>query len=1284
LKKSACFLIAFLLVITVPVGISNSDIIIIFPYDIYSVFPESPPVIDGVVNDNEWDHVDAFDIGVGYIRVQNDASYLYILVDVTEDTVNDQPSSGGSDVLPVLGDMFSLEFDIDRDLARSIEDLIFTVIPGTFTLGIGNIVGGTILTPTYKSRLGVGFGSSPSSSNPHRFWEVAICMPEIGIHPNELVRMGVGIYSDNPSLLVNFPSDMGTNYTNLLEVALANKVLDLLVLGDESFLEALASLKEHKDDTGIITYVQSWQSLNYSMPGYDEPERLKWGIHLYRLYCDIKYVMLVGDCDKLPVRYVKGYNSEWGINYLPSDLYYADLYDESYSFDDWDYDNDHEHGEFDYAGGTDINLVNVDKIDMHPDIMVGRIPASSVQEVETYVDKVITYELSATDSSWFKNALYIVDGGPAAFGDETKKNQIDPFLLGFTITKAYQDNSPWNSMEVEERAANINGYLNEGLGFVNWFGHGNPTYWDPWYNNYNIQLAFYPETLWSAAIYQGEKVDVGDFNGDGRDDVVTFVRDAELEPEKGNVYVSLSQGTSFGSSQQWHEDFATGDEVPMVGDFNGDGKDDIIYFHRGETSDPKFGDVYVALSTGTNFGVKQQWQSYFSVKQETPQVGDVNGDGKDDILTFIKSTQSGSGSGDVYVALSDGSAFGSGAKWHDYFGLGGEVPDVGDFNGDGKDDIIVFVRSVKPGAGAGDVYVSLSTGTNFGSATTWHNFFCLGNEYPGVGDFDGDGKQDVITFIRDTKSSPNDGGVYVTLSNGTTFGGGIYVIGGFASDGGAVCVGDFTGDGYDDIVAFEDVAAGGYADAYVAISSPSNNEDRLPVVFALSCSTAKFHTERDLYLDVDGYEWDGEGASKPAPHSLQTSTYDVESWAENMLVKHDVGAIGYVGAADGYEYGGEDLDKYFFEAYYVGWKPPTLGYMWSRAMEEFVTNIVEPQGQTYYAFLHIHKVLLFGDPSLRVGGLPFKFVKIASGLSDYLVNYQSNSRVSEWAYDDLNGELTFAVESQMDRHGFCNITLPLELLHPLIVDPVLCDGDPVPSEIIKNLTHSIIYFTYTHSSHLITIRGENNPPTIIIQNPTDGLTVQDGVTISALVTDDYDVDNIVFRIREPDGGWGSVISSEYELIIPVNIGDVWDHTLDTRLLPDGEYLFVVEATDIHGNLAREKVDFSVRNWALLELLPSSSYYKAGRTMPVKFSIIIDDGSPTFVWNEELTILILKDDVLMQTSTYGLTAIDYRIDSEDEHYITNFKTPKVPGEFTVEVWRGEHLIDEFTFSTSNRK
>ena len=260
----------------------------------------------------------------------------------------------------------------------------------------------------------------------------------------------------------------------------------------------------------------------------------------------------------------------------------------------------------------------------------------------------------------------------------------------------------------------------------------------------------------------------------------------------------------------------------------------------------------------------------------------------------------------------------------------------------------------------------------------------------------------------------------------------------------------------------------------------------------------------------------------------------------------------------------------------------------------------------------------------------------------------------------------------------------MELLHPLKVDPVLCDGEPVASQITQNLTHSIIYFTYTHSSHLITIRGENNPPAIVIQNPTDGLTVQDGVTLSALVTDDYEVDNVVFYIREPNGEWGSVISSEYESIIPVsNVGDIWDHTLDSKLLPDGKYLFVVEAMDIHGNLAREKVEFSIRNWALVELLPSSSYYKAGRTIPIKFSIIIDEGSPTFVWNEDLTTLIKQDDVLLQTSNHGPTAIDYRINSEDEHYITNFKTPKVPEEFTVEVWRGDHLIDEFTFSTSNR-
>ena len=102
-------------------------------------------------------------------------------------------------------------------------------------------------------------------------------------------------------------------------------------------------------------------------------------------------------------------------------------------------------------------------------------------------------------------------------------------------------------------------------------------------------------------------------------------------------------------------------------------------------------------------------------------------------------------------------------------------------------------------------------------------------------------------------------------------------------------------------------------------------------------------------------------------------------------------------------------------------------------------------------------------------------------------------------------------------------------------------------------------------------------------------------------------------------------------------------------------------------------------------MPSSATYRAGRTMPVKFSLriceAVDPAKP-FVRNEELAIKIKKGDTVLQESVSGVTATDYRIDDIGEHYITNFKTPKKPAMFTVEVWRirANFLLGAFEFET----
>jgi FG-GAP-like repeat len=284
-----------------------------------------------------------------------------------------------------------------------------------------------------------------------------------------------------------------------------------------------------------------------------------------------------------------------------------------------------------------------------------------------------------------------------------------------------------------------------------------------------------------------------DFNGDGRDDVVTFTHGSSAD-----VFVALSNGSGFLGGAKWHDFFALPGETPLTGDFNGDGRDDIVAFTQGTA-----GDVFVALSTGTAFGAGVKWNDFFSLAGEVPAVGDVNGDGLDDVVTFTRNAAA-----DVFVALSTGSGFEGGVKWNDFFGLAGEYPGVGDVNGDGRADIVAFTQ----GAGA-DVFVGLSTGSGFQGATKWHEFFAVGGESPRIGDFNGDGAADVATFTVNAAAD-----VYVALSDrrGSFVGSSVKWSDFFGLAGEFPYTGDFNGDGMDDAVVFTRNAS---ADVFTALST---------------------------------------------------------------------------------------------------------------------------------------------------------------------------------------------------------------------------------------------------------------------------------------------------------------------------------------------------------------------------------------------------------------------------------------------------------------------------------
>mgnify|MGYP002765985114 FL=1 len=104
---------------------------------------------------------------------------------------------------------------------------------------------------------------------------------------------------------------------------------------------------------------------------------------------------------------------------------------------------------------------------------------------------------------------------------------------------------------------------------------------------------------------------IGDFNGDGKDEILF---------QNGTNFYTTDINSNFASLGG----FGTGWEVRAIGDFSGDGKDDLVLFHKDTGS-------VVKLENG-------QTSSYASLGQLDANdwfivgAGDYNGDGKDDLL----------------------------------------------------------------------------------------------------------------------------------------------------------------------------------------------------------------------------------------------------------------------------------------------------------------------------------------------------------------------------------------------------------------------------------------------------------------------------------------------------------------------------------------------------------------------------------------------------------------------------------------------------------------------------
>ncbi|HEY5948810.1 MAG TPA: FG-GAP-like repeat-containing protein, partial [Kofleriaceae bacterium] len=231
---------------------------------------------------------------------------------------------------------------------------------------------------------------------------------------------------------------------------------------------------------------------------------------------------------------------------------------------------------------------------------------------------------------------------------------------------------------------------------------------------------------------------VGDFNGDGRSDVISLkpcsdvctiggigYTPAMLYYGRAGALLSQVREVMYSSTSTWNRQ-----GFFWAADFDGDGRDDLAT--RSSSG------ITVALSTGDGFARPLTWTGPpdWGVPEAT-YVVDYDGDGRADLLTTRGR--------DIYVMRSTGIGF---TVLHLYWpvnatNLSSSRMWVGDFNGDGKTDI---TAAQGVGGGWSKLFLCSSTGSQS------ENFDCsetLTTEPFGTknfaADFDADGRTDLLS-----------------------------------------------------------------------------------------------------------------------------------------------------------------------------------------------------------------------------------------------------------------------------------------------------------------------------------------------------------------------------------------------------------------------------------------------------------------------------------------------------------------------------------------------------------
>jgi hypothetical protein len=271
----------------------------------------------------------------------------------------------------------------------------------------------------------------------------------------------------------------------------------------------------------------------------------------------------------------------------------------------------------------------------------------------------------------------------------------------------------------------------------------------------------------------------------------------------GDWQVARSDGRAFAEPLRSRDERSCGADADLLGDVTGDGRADAVAVWAAT------GEWWVAPALGPagdgdgRFGSLARWATGAGKGATRYLLGDVTGDGRADAVAFFD----GSGEWWVAPALPTGSGFGAAALWKSGHGSGSTAQLLGDVTGDGRADAVVFFD----GTGSWWVAPALPTGNGFGAYSLWKSGHGSGSAAQLLGDVTGDGRADAVAFFGAT----GNWWVAPALSTGSGFGAYSLWKTGHGAGSTAQLLGDATGDGRADALA----AFAGRGTVWIAPSS---------------------------------------------------------------------------------------------------------------------------------------------------------------------------------------------------------------------------------------------------------------------------------------------------------------------------------------------------------------------------------------------------------------------------------------------------------------------------------